>query len=65
MNILEEGAGLLTGLEQLQAFLKAGIQPPIAKAMGFGLIEIGSGFAGLESEPDERVYNPLGSVHGG
>jgi uncharacterized protein (TIGR00369 family) len=39
--------------------------PPIARLMGMRLVEIGEGSVVFECEPDESVYNPIGTVHGG
>ena len=55
----------LNGLEQLRELMNTGEQAPIAKTLGFTLVEISDGCAVLAGEPDERTYNPLGSVHGG
>ena len=55
----------LSGLEQLQALMKAGRMPGIGLSLGFTLAEVREGFAAFEGTPDETVYNPLGTVHGG
>ncbi len=55
----------LSGIEQLRIMLKDDRQPPIGRTLGFSLIEVGEGHALFEGTPDERVYNPLGGVHGG
>jgi uncharacterized protein (TIGR00369 family) len=39
--------------------------PPIARLMGFDLVEIDIGHAVFEVVPGERHYNPIGVVHGG
>ena len=65
MNLNNDAAAELTGLEQLEALLRAGIQPPIAITLGFSLVEIRHGFAVFEGQPSSSVYNPLGGVHGG
>jgi len=39
--------------------------PPIAKLMGFELVEVDTGHAVFEIVPGERHYNPIGVVHGG
>lgn len=39
--------------------------PPINTTMGFTLVEIEKGRAVFEGNPDQTVYNPIGSVHGG
>jgi uncharacterized protein (TIGR00369 family) len=64
MDIIKESSGL-NGLEQLTAFIEAGRRAPIARTLGFDLVEVAEGFAALQGEPDESVYNPMGSVHGG
>jgi uncharacterized protein (TIGR00369 family) len=55
-----------TGLEALQAMIDGAIPPPpIARLMGFTLVEVSEGFALFECEPAEFHYNPIGAVHGG
>ena len=55
-----------SGLEQLQAAFSAdGSVRGIAKTMDFHVIEIEEGRVVFGGEPDERVYNPIGTVHGG
>lgn len=40
--------------------------PPIAKTLGFDLVEIGDSTATLEMQTDVKVHaNPMGTVHGG
>ena len=39
--------------------------PPIAKLLGFDLVEVEPGHAVFEITPGERHYNPIGVVHGG
>ncbi len=39
--------------------------PPIATLMKFDVVEIEEGRAVFAATPDGRVYNPLGTVHGG
>jgi uncharacterized protein (TIGR00369 family) len=51
-------------------FLKAIIdgtlpKPPIADLLGFDLIEAEPGKAVFEGLPEQRHYNPIGTVHGG
>lgn len=55
----------MNGLEQVQALLAAGKQPPIGETLAFSLVEVGKGHAVFEGIPDRRTYNPLGTVHGG
>ncbi len=39
--------------------------PPIAKVFDFRLDEVAPGRAVFRGSPDERFYNPIGTVHGG
>jgi uncharacterized protein (TIGR00369 family) len=55
----------MTGLEQLEAMLASGAQPPICHTLDFALVEVGEGRAVFAGSPDQRTYNPLGTVHGG
>jgi uncharacterized protein (TIGR00369 family) len=58
----------LNGLEQLQrAFFSQGEHAfsGIGKTMDFRAVEIAEGRAVFEGFPDLRVYNPIGTVHGG
>jgi uncharacterized protein (TIGR00369 family) len=58
----------LTGLEQLRkAFYATGADKftGIAATMGFSVAELEEGRVVFEGNPDERVYNPIGTVHGG
>ena len=56
----------MNGLEQMQAIV-AGVYPAptIAVLLGMYPIEVGEGLAVFEMRPDERMMNPIGSVHGG
>jgi uncharacterized protein (TIGR00369 family) len=62
-DVLDRAA--LSGLDQLRAMVAENRQPPIGKTMDFSLIEVEEGRAVFEGNPDLRVYNPIGSVHGG
>jgi uncharacterized protein (TIGR00369 family) len=55
-----------SGLEQLRAIF-FGTQPfrGIGETIGFAMVELEEGRVVFESTPDERVYNPIGTVHGG
>ena len=55
----------LSGLEQLRAMIAAEAQPSIGRTLDFSLVEVGDGLAVFEGTPDERTYNPMGTVHGG
>jgi uncharacterized protein (TIGR00369 family) len=64
----ETHAAPLNGLEQLRrAFLSEGPDrfTGIGESLGFRVAELEEGRVVFEGDPDERVYNPLGTVHGG
>ena len=64
MNILEGEAGL-DGHDQLAALMKANIHPPIGETLDFALVELERGRVVFEGSPTRKVFNPIGSVHGG
>ena len=56
----------LSGLEFLRAMRDGKLPPaPIAGILDFRMIEIEEGQVVFECTPDESVYNPIGTVHGG
>ncbi len=56
----------LTGLEFLRAMLNGRFAgPPMARTLGFDLIDVEHGRALFTGTPSADYYNPLGSVHGG
>ena len=55
----------LSGVDQLRAMMTQGNQPSIGRTLDFALVEVEEGRAVFEGNPDDRVYNPIGSVHGG
>lgn len=56
----------LTGLETMQLIAAGELAPPgIAVLLGMSIVEVGDGFATFEVSPDERMMNPIGSIHGG
>jgi uncharacterized protein (TIGR00369 family) len=65
MSVLELSPTPLSGLEQLEAWVAGGRQPAIGETLEFGLVEIEEGRAVFEGTPSLRVYNPIGTVHGG
>jgi len=67
MSILQQQSdfGDMTGLEQLRALLRMGLQPNIGATLQFSGVEFEDGFAAFEGTPGEHVYNPIGTVHGG
>ena len=64
MNILDSKEGL-DGHDQLAALMTANIQPPIGETLEFALIELERGRVVFEGSPSRKVFNPIGSVHGG
>jgi uncharacterized protein (TIGR00369 family) len=57
-----------SGLEQLRAIFDASRPeraPGIGTTMGFSMVELEEGRVVFGGHPDERVYNPIGTVHGG
>ena len=65
MTLADEAGPGLTGIEQLRALIAKGVQPPIGQTMEFDLVSIEEGRAVFTGTPSRRVYNPIGSVHGG
>ena len=58
----------MSGLEQLRAVFDPARPergPGIGRTMGFSVIEIEEGRVVFGGHPDESVYNPIGTVHGG
>ena len=64
MDVSKTLAGM-TGLEQLHAMIASGGRPPIGDTMDFNLVAAEDGTATFEGMPSIKVYNPIGSVHGG
>jgi uncharacterized protein (TIGR00369 family) len=63
----QEAPPQLSGREQLEALMHRtdGQIAGIGHALGFKLVEVGDGRVVFEGTPDRRVYNPIGTVHGG
>jgi len=56
----------LSGMDYIGLLLDGKLPPPpIAETLGFRLVEVESGRAVFEMEPEMRHYNPIGTVHGG
>lgn len=56
----------MTGLEVMQAVGRGDLPPPgIAVTLGMMPVEIADGVCTFELSPDERMTNPLGTIHGG
>ena len=55
----------VTGLEFLEDMMAKGIGAPMARTLGFRLIEVGDGLAVFEGLVKADFYNPQGIGHGG
>ncbi|MGI8524771.1 MAG: PaaI family thioesterase [Pseudolabrys sp.] len=54
------------GLEFLRSIIAGkNPNPPISEVLNFHLAEVEKGRAVFEGTPDARLYNPIGTVHGG
>lgn len=59
-------AKTMTGLEYIQALIAGSIPPPpITRLMRMRAISAELGSVTFTCEPDESMYNPIGTVHGG
>jgi len=59
-------AGALPGLEVMRRIMAGELpRPPIASLLEMEIHEVGPGRAVFAFEPQEWMYNPIGSVHGG
>jgi uncharacterized protein (TIGR00369 family) len=65
MNLSENVAPGLSGIDQLNAMIAAGVRPPICDTLDFSLVEVGEGLAVFAGTPGMKAYNPIGAVHGG
>jgi uncharacterized protein (TIGR00369 family) len=55
-----------SGLEFLKAMVAGKVpQAPMAATLGFRLVDVTDGSATFEGLPEFRLYNPIGTVHGG
>ncbi|MCO5118701.1 MAG: PaaI family thioesterase [Burkholderiaceae bacterium] len=55
----------LDGLAQIRAMLASDRKAPLVEKLGLELVEVERGHAAFAGTPDQSVYNPLGTVHGG
>jgi uncharacterized protein (TIGR00369 family) len=63
---LAEAGRRMAGIDFLRAIRDARLPaPPIARLLGFDLVEVEPGRAVFELVPGEHHYNPIGVVHGG
>ncbi|MFL6106301.1 MAG: PaaI family thioesterase [Marmoricola sp.] len=61
-----EDLARLTGLQQLELWYDGRIPAPtIGDLFGFEMVELSDGQVTFAMTPDERMMNPLGTVHGG
>jgi uncharacterized protein (TIGR00369 family) len=65
MTTLQDFAAM-TGLESMRAIIAGRAPAPsIAQTLSFTLSDVEHGYALFEGEPNDRILNPLGIVHGG
>jgi uncharacterized protein (TIGR00369 family) len=63
---LAEAGRSMAGIDFMRAIRDGRLPaPPIARLMGFSLVEVEPGRAVFEVVPGEKHYNPIGVVHGG
>ena len=56
----------LTGLEFLSRIVDGTFpSPPFAQTANMALTDVSAGRAVFEAHPDEKFFNPLGTIHGG
>jgi uncharacterized protein (TIGR00369 family) len=65
VNLFEDIASGLSGLEQLQALIRSQRRPGIAESLDFRISEASDDFAALTATPGLHVYNADGTVQGG
>ena len=66
IKLLADAARSMPGIEFLRAIRDGRLpSPPIARLLGFQLVEVEPGLAVFEVTPGEQHYNPIGVVHGG
>jgi len=63
---IAEKAKTMSGIEFLRAMIDGTIAPPpIAALMRMSAVSAEVGMVTFTCEPDESMYNPIGTVHGG
>lgn len=66
MSVTLDDIARMTGLEVMQRMVAGELPPPtIAELLDMRPVEIGDGLAVFEMTPDQRMMNPIGSIHGG
>jgi uncharacterized protein (TIGR00369 family) len=58
-------ASAVSGLDYLNAIKNGDIPPPVARLIGYRIVEVEHGRAIFELYPAEYHYNPFATVHGG
>lgn len=59
-------AASISGLDYLRSIKEGGISPPpVAMLIGYKISEVDNGYAVFELNPEEYLYNPFSTVHGG
>jgi len=64
MNVLLDHVDL-DGYDQLATLMAENRHPPIGETLEFYLVELERGHVVFEGSPSSKVFNPIGSVHGG
>ncbi len=65
-KISARDASAVTGLDYLKSIKEGKISPPpIARLVGYKIVNVETGTAVFEIEPGEHLYNPFSTVHGG
>ena len=65
MSLAADIAAEPTGREQLEALMESPRRPGIVQTLDLHLIEVDDGRVVFEGAPSRKVYNPIGTVHGG
>lgn len=64
-NLVQEIGPDLPGLEQLRIMMERDLRPGMGTTLGIRLTGVNPGHVLFEATPDARLYNPIGTVHGG
>src|SRR3954467_9266629 len=65
-SALAQAGRSMAGIDFLRAMRDGKLPPPpLARLIGFSLVEVEPGRAVFEFVPGEQHYNPIGVVHGG
>ena len=65
MSLDAETSAELTGREWLAFLMESPRRAGIADTLDFNLVEVDDGRVVFEGAPGRKVYNPIGTVHGG